>query len=80
MTIRLDIEAKLKEKHVTKIDGQPTLEDVRTLDREIAAIVSEIETTNGGGNHGHLGMIMNDTDYIQISTGRTQWTTPTNPG
>ena len=80
MTIRLDIEAKLKEKHVTKIDGQPTLEDVRALDREIAAIVSEIETTNGGGNHGHLGMIMSDTDYVRISTGGTKWTVPTNPG
>jgi hypothetical protein len=49
MTIRLDIEAKLKEKHVTKIDGQPTLEDVRSLDREIAAIVSEIETSGAQG-------------------------------
>jgi hypothetical protein len=28
----LDIEAKLKEKHITKINGQPTLEDIRMLD------------------------------------------------
>jgi hypothetical protein len=80
MTIRIDIEAKITEKHVTKIDGQPTLENIRTLDQELAAILSEIETTNGGGNHGHLGMIMNDTDYQRISTGRTKWTVPTNPG
>ena len=43
------------------------------------AILANIPTTLGGGNHGHIGIIMNPTEYNTI-TGGTDFISPTNPG
>ena len=80
MTIKHDIQANLKDAVLTKIEGQPRTETLNTLWREISEILVDIETTNGGGEHGHLGMIMSDTEYVVISKGGERWTVPTNPG
>ena len=47
---------------------------------EISKNLVDIETTNGGGVHGLLGMIMSDTKYVTISKGGKMWNVPTNPG
>ena len=80
MTIKHDIQANLKDAVLTKIEGQPRTETLNRLVREISEILVDIETTNGGGEHGHLGMIMSDTEYVQISKGGEKWIVPTNPG
>jgi hypothetical protein len=38
-----------------------------------------VESTLGGGDHGHLGMIMLEQEYIQISTNGTPYEFPAQP-
>ncbi len=69
MGIRQDIVESFKEFKFTKIDGQPTNENVNQLVRELTEAAASIPTTNGGGDHGHIGMITLDAEYITFSTG-----------
>ena len=80
MGIRQDIEEIVKGFEFTKIDGQPTDEDLNQLTRELARALASIPTTNGGGDHGHIGMITPDVEYITFSTGGAHFIAPTNPG
>jgi hypothetical protein len=64
---------------VTKIHGQPTSHDLTNLEREIISILANIPTTLGGGNHGHVGVIMNPTEYNTMTEG-TDFVNPVNPG
>jgi hypothetical protein len=43
---------------VTKINGQLTNPDLTTLEKELIAILANIPTMLGGGNHGHAGIIV----------------------
>eukprot|EP00804_Cyclotella_cryptica_P022255 CCRYP_017925-RA/>CCRYP_017925-RA protein AED:0.39 eAED:0.39 QI:0/-1/0/1/-1/1/1/0/386 len=80
MGIRQDIIDSFKEFEFTKIDGQPTDENLNQLVRELTEAAASIPTTNGGGAHGHIGMIIPDTEYVLFSTGGAQFLEPTNPG
>ena len=80
MGIQQDIEDALSDYKVTKIDGQPTEEDLTKLLQELTAMAATIPTTNGGGSHGHIGMLLEDAEYTAFSTGGTPFTVPTNPG
>jgi hypothetical protein len=64
---------------VTKIHGQSTSHDLTILKKELIAILATIPTTLGGGNHKHVGIIMEPATYITM-TGGTDFVTPTNPG
>ena len=55
MGIKQDIETSLKDCFFTKIDGQPTDEDVTNLIRKLSEMLVNAPTTNGGGSHGHSG-------------------------
>jgi hypothetical protein len=39
-----------------------------------------VPTTNGGGDHGHICMILDDSEYMSFSTGATSFAAPKNPG
>lgn len=80
MGIKQDIETSLKDYTFTKIDVQPTDEDVTNLVREMTEMLASVPTTNGGGSHGHIGMIIDDAEYRTFSTGNQPFTIPTNPG
>ena len=80
MGVKQDIETSLKDYFFTKIDGQPTDEDVTNLIRELSEMLASVPTTNGGGSHGHIGMIIDDTEYHAFSTGNVTFVVPTNPG
>jgi hypothetical protein len=54
---------------VTKFHGQPTSQDPTILEKEIIAILANIPTTLGGGNYGHVGIIMEPTEYSTMSGG-----------
>jgi hypothetical protein len=43
-------------------------------------MLASVPTTNGGGSHGHIGMIIEDTEYRTFSTGNQPFVIPTNPG
>jgi hypothetical protein len=64
---------------VTEIHGQPMSHDLTILEKEISAILTNTLTTLGGGNYGHIRMIMKPTEYSTM-TGGVDFTNPINPG
>jgi hypothetical protein len=79
MGIRAEIRDELKKETVSKIHGQPTSHDLTILEKEIIAILANIPTALGGGNHGHAGIIMEPAMY-SLMTGGTEFVIPVNPG
>lgn len=80
MGIRADVIAQLERFTFTKIDGQPTDEDLNLLVEECTTAASSVLTRNGGGEHGHVGIILEEAEYIAMSNGGAKYVTPTNPG
>jgi hypothetical protein len=68
MGIKQDTEESLEKFDTTKINGQPTNKDMNQLTQELGDMLPTIPTTNGGGDHGHIGMIHNNTEYTLFST------------
>jgi hypothetical protein len=79
MGIRTKIRDEIRKETVTKIHGQPMNQDLTILEKEIIAILANIPTTLGGGNYGHIGIIMEPTEYSTMSGG-IAFTDPLNPG
>ncbi len=50
------------------------------LIKELTNAVGSVATQNGGGEHGHVGMVINDAEYIIFSNGGARFVVPTNPG
>ena len=75
---KIDIEESLKDLHITKIEGQPNNRNLMKLPSELLAIAMSIPTGNGGGSHGHMGMLLDDSKYRSFSTGGTAFVVPTN--
>jgi hypothetical protein len=67
-------------KVLTRIHGQPTYESLQnSLITELKANASSVPSTLGGGQHGHLGLLLSDERYIALPD-TLQWVTPGNPG
>jgi hypothetical protein len=64
---------------VTKIHGQPTNQDLTTIEKELIAILANIPTTLRGGNHGHAGIIVEPARYLLMTRG-IAFANPANPG
>ena len=79
MGIRTEIRNEIRKETVTKIHGQPTSHDLTQLVKEIIAILANIPTSLGGGNHGHVGVIMDPVDYNTMTAG-IDFVNPVNPG
>ena len=73
-----EIKEQFSKKEITKISGEPNLKNVQKLEEEIQENASNIDTSLGGGNHGHLGMVMPANDYLALSG--TPFAAPQNPG
>ena len=73
-----DIMAKFPTRHVNPIRGEPTYDAITTLKGELFANAAVIPTTLGGGQHGHIGLVMNDQLYTTLST--TAFVIPADPG
>ncbi len=58
--------------------GQPTDQDITTLEKELIAIVASIPTGLGRGNHGHAGLIVDATKYLTMAG--IAFIIPPNPG
>jgi hypothetical protein len=78
MGVQADIQNEVQKETVTKIHGQPTNQDLTILEKELIAILSNIPTTLGGGNHGHAGILMDPARYL-LTTG-VPFANPVNPG
>jgi hypothetical protein len=79
MGVRADIREEVRKGTVTKIYGQLTNQDLMTLKKELIAILANILTTLGGGNHGHMGIIVEPARYL-LMTGGIAFVNPANPG
>jgi hypothetical protein len=78
MGIRADIQDKVRKETVTKIHGQPMNQDLMILEKELIAILANIPTILGGGNHGHAGIIIKTARYLLMIG--TAFVNPPNPG
>jgi hypothetical protein len=58
---------------------RPTAHTIRLLCRELYANAQSVESRLGGGEHGHLGMIMPDYEYILISNNGEAYEPPEMP-
>jgi hypothetical protein len=54
MGICHDVEQELEKNEITKIDGQPTDEDLNLLTKELTNAAGSITTQNGGGEYDHI--------------------------
>jgi hypothetical protein len=79
MGIRTEIRDEIRKKTVTKIHCQPTSHDIMILEQKIIATLANIPTSLGGGNHGHVGVIINPTEYNTMTRG-INFINPVNPG
>jgi hypothetical protein len=80
MGIRHAVEEGLEKYEITKIDGQPTDEDLNLLAKELTNAAGSVATQNGGGEHGHFGMAVKDAKYITFSRSGASFQVLTNPG
>ena len=75
-----DIEAKIAEKRVSKINGQPTDRELTQLKKELVKIAAGISTSLGGGKHGHVGLIVPEAEYVKFSHEEKKFDIPAHPG
>ena len=61
----------------TKIIGQPTYNDLVKLRDTLYHLAAAVPSHAGGGQHGHLGMLMPPTVYATIA--ELPWNNPPNP-
>jgi len=80
MGIRHDVEQGLEKYEIAKIYGQSTDEDLNLLTKELTNAAGSVATLNGGGEHGHIGMVIDKAEYILFSKGGAKFVIPTNPG
>jgi hypothetical protein len=66
-------------KVLTKIHGQPTYQTLQTLSTELKANAGSVPSTLGGGQKGHLGMLLSAARYATIAD-TVPWVQPVNPG
>ena len=62
----------------TRVHGTPHFESLKILMDELKANASSVPTTLGGGNYGHLGLLLLAPRYAQLSG--TPFVIPNNPG
>ena len=79
MGILQDVFNALQAFEITKIDGQPTDDDINKLTTQLTAALVTISTTNGGGKLGHIGIVVPESRYVTLSKG-TKLDRPINPG
>ena len=66
-------------KVLTKVHSTPTYESLQTLVTELKANAGSVPSTLGGGQHGHLGLLLSEIRYATLED-TIPWVTPNNPG
>jgi hypothetical protein len=80
MGIRHNVKQGLEKYKITKIDGQPTDEDLNLLTKQLTNAAGSVASQNGGREHGYVGMVIKKAEYITFSRAGTRFLIPTNPG
>ena len=79
MGILQDVFNALQAFEITKIDGQPTDDDINKLTTQLTAALVTISTANGGGTLGHIGIVVPESRYVALSKG-AKLDRPIHPG
>lgn len=66
-------------KVLTRIHGKPVYESLQTLTTELKANAGSVPSTLGGGQHGHLGLLLSAVRYAALPH-TEPWVSPVNPG
>jgi hypothetical protein len=61
-----------------KVTGEPTSEDLKVIRRLLNTNAMSVASYDGGGRHGHLGIIMTNEEYFAIAV--DVFPVPNNPG
>ena len=69
MGILQDVFDALKAFEITKIDEQPTDDDINKLTTQLTAALVTISTTNGGGMLRHIAIVVPQSRYVALSKG-----------
>ena len=72
------IDTLFEHRELTKIHGEPTYETLQIIANELKTNAATVRTHLGGGNHGHLGLVLPPVRYALISP--TPFKRPTHPG
>jgi hypothetical protein len=60
------------------VTGEPTFEDLKVIRRLLNNNAMSVASYEGGGRHGHLGIIMTNEEYFAIAV--DVFPVPSNPG
>ena len=63
---------------LTKIHGEPDYESIKSLKDKLKTNATKISSELGGGNFGHLGLVLTPAEYANISA--TPYVRPIHPG
>ncbi len=79
MGILQDVFNALQAFEITKIDGQPTDDNINKLTTQLTAALVTILTGNRGGQLGHIGIVVPESRYVVLSRG-SKLNQPVYPG
>lgn len=80
MVIHQKVKEILKKHEVTIVKDQPTDDDLNQLMKELTTTVGSVAIQKGGGEHSHIGMIVEEAEYIIFLRNATYFLVPVNPG
>jgi hypothetical protein len=73
-----EIIAGFSHSSLPKVTGEPTFEDLKVIRRLLNTNAMSVASYEGGGRHGHLGIIMTNEEYFAIAV--DVFPVPNNPG
>ena len=73
-----DIISKFRIKKLTKIQGEPAYKSISKISQELYTNAATLASPNGGGQHGHIGLVMKPALYATLSA--ILYEDPQNPG
>ena len=65
------VEQKLRNKPVDKILGEPTIVTYGILEDQVKVAASAVKTSQWGGTHGHMALIVKEAKYRSITATTT---------
>ena len=65
--VREAVRTKIMAMPLDRVIGQPNPTSFKHLKEQLAKIASAIKTTNWGGRHGHLALVLDDEEYQTAS-------------
>ena len=66
--VREAVRAMIAHMPMDKIIGQPTNTTVNQLKQQAAKITAAVKTSKRGGRHGHLALVLNESEYRMVTS------------